>query len=55
MEMLFVQPQKKKQDIKLHELETKKNNKTTIYEQAKDRITACLCVGLANSYFRKQH
>jgi hypothetical protein len=43
---------KKYQDIKLHELETKKNKHSTIYE-ARDRITekACLCVGLANASY----
>lgn len=45
---------KKYQDIKLHELETKKTTlATSIYEQARDRITekACLCVGLANASY----
>lgn len=45
---------KKYQDQKLQELDLKKPTlATTIYEQAKNRITekACLCVGLANASY----
>ena len=45
---------KKYQDIKLQELDSKKTTlATTVYEQARDRITekACLCVGLANASY----